>query len=428
MLLYLVRHGKTDHNDLGLYQGHLPTRLNDEGRAQAGKLAEVLRMVPFTEAWTSDLPRADETARIVLQHHPKLSLHLDPRLRDVSMPLLEGRPWSVETDAGQVESDEALLARLHTWLTNLVASHTPASSPAGTPRTPISPRDPGSGVVLCVTHELCLAGLLRILTGEAGRGGRSGFGAKAAAAGTATGRATGRATATATATATEVAAGPGADAGAGANDTVAGPGAETPPAMNRGSSMGNNLAEAVSDQHHIHDFNNGNAGHQHPLQSPNTDATVSQDDKRIPDAESGSILMIKPSIKSVPSNLHLNTNITPPTATTTTSARLPLPSLSLPPVPSLPSPISPLTSPSPPTSQPPQTPSASGTPAWPSSGYGGKSRPSIRSTPIPSLGLGRPRREGFRQGEGWKCGVKSGISRTPDDGLQDEDEGVQGDV
>jgi hypothetical protein len=50
----------TRSNDLGLYQGHLPTRLNDEGRAQAGRLAEVLQKVPFTEASTSDLPRADE--------------------------------------------------------------------------------------------------------------------------------------------------------------------------------------------------------------------------------------------------------------------------------------------------------------------------------------------------------------------------------
>jgi hypothetical protein len=135
--------------------------------------------------------------------------------------------------------------------------------------------------------------------------------------------------------------------------------------MNRGSSMGINLAEAeVSGQHQTQDtFSNGhangngscngnrNAGGHHTLQSPNTDGTLSQEDRRIPDNKSGSMLMSK----LLPPTLHLNTNITNITTTTaaaaaaatttTASELLPLPSLSLPPVPSLPSPISPLTSP-----------------------------------------------------------------------------------
>lgn len=203
--------------------------------------------------------------------------------------------------------------------------------------------------------------------------------------------------------------------------------------------MGNNLAEAVSDQHHIHDFSNGNAGHQHPLQSPNTDATLSQDDKRIPEAESGSILMIKPSIKSVPSNLHLNTNITPPTATTTTSARLPLPSLSLPPVPSLPSPISPLTSPIPTHFPTPPDPVGFGNAGlailrvwWEEPAeYPFDSHPLAGAGAATSGGLqARGRVEMWGEVGHLQDGSsdEDDDDDEPDDGLQDEDEGVQGDV
>jgi len=38
------------------------------------------------------------------------------------------------------------------------------SSPAGTPRTPISPNGPGSGTILAVTHNECFRSFLRFLT------------------------------------------------------------------------------------------------------------------------------------------------------------------------------------------------------------------------------------------------------------------------
>ena len=63
--LFLARHGETDYNALGRFQGLLPVPLNATGRAQAHELA--LRAAPlgFAALWCSPLARARETAEIV---------------------------------------------------------------------------------------------------------------------------------------------------------------------------------------------------------------------------------------------------------------------------------------------------------------------------------------------------------------------------
>ncbi|RXK37272.1 hypothetical protein M231_05414 [Tremella mesenterica] len=164
MLLYLVRHGKTDFNNDGLVQGQLDVPLNEEGRGQAKRLAESLRMVPVREIWTSDLKRAEETARAVWEFHPRASLNFDPRLRGRSYGALQGRKWEDRDNIPHLsESEKQIDARLHFWLSTLVQTKTPLTSPLSTPRTPLSPNDPGAGVIIAVTHEECLLSLLRIL-------------------------------------------------------------------------------------------------------------------------------------------------------------------------------------------------------------------------------------------------------------------------
>lgn len=65
--LYLVRHGETEPNRLGIVQGRgLDAPLNAVGRTQAERLAAFLSDVPFRAAYTSTLRRAGETAEIVL--------------------------------------------------------------------------------------------------------------------------------------------------------------------------------------------------------------------------------------------------------------------------------------------------------------------------------------------------------------------------
>lgn len=66
MKLYLMRHGETDLNKLGLMQGQCPTSLNDTGREQSEEAAGVIRRegLTFDRIYVSPLPRAIETCEI----------------------------------------------------------------------------------------------------------------------------------------------------------------------------------------------------------------------------------------------------------------------------------------------------------------------------------------------------------------------------
>ncbi len=65
--LLLMRHGETDANRLGVYQGHRGVGLNERGRDQARRLAERLHRaeVRLDALYASDLQRAFETAQAV---------------------------------------------------------------------------------------------------------------------------------------------------------------------------------------------------------------------------------------------------------------------------------------------------------------------------------------------------------------------------
>ncbi len=87
--LYLVRHGETEWNAGGRFQGQRDIPLNEAGRQQAARAAAALAEVPFTAIFTSDLARAAETARIVAAPHG-LAPVPDLRLREASFGAWEG--------------------------------------------------------------------------------------------------------------------------------------------------------------------------------------------------------------------------------------------------------------------------------------------------------------------------------------------------
>jgi broad specificity phosphatase PhoE len=61
----LVRHGVTDWNQSGRWQGFEPVALNEEGWSQARRLANHLRGSSISAIYSSDLPRAWQTASSV---------------------------------------------------------------------------------------------------------------------------------------------------------------------------------------------------------------------------------------------------------------------------------------------------------------------------------------------------------------------------
>ncbi|WRT63481.1 uncharacterized protein IL334_000386 [Kwoniella shivajii] len=199
MLLYLVRHGQTELNEQGIVQGHMNPPLSPRGEEQARKLGEWLKLVPFTEAWSSPLKRAEDTAKIICSFQPKVKLRTDERLITRGAGAAQGKRWEEiehNLDDFGMESEEDLAKRLHDWLKVLVDTHTPISSTSATPISPLSPLSPsgtnleralssivglprpgisrnpstpagagkGSGIVLVVTHQECLSSLAQLLT------------------------------------------------------------------------------------------------------------------------------------------------------------------------------------------------------------------------------------------------------------------------
>jgi len=87
--VYLVRHGQTDWNAEGRYQGRIDSTISALGRAQAARLAEALASVPFRAIYSSPLSRARDTAVVIAAPHG-LSVVTRDRLREVSMGEWEG--------------------------------------------------------------------------------------------------------------------------------------------------------------------------------------------------------------------------------------------------------------------------------------------------------------------------------------------------
>ena len=90
----LVRHGETEWNRLLRYQGQSNIELNETGIAQAQKISERLAGERIDAAYSSDMKRATETARIILsKHDPKIEVRQTPLLREMHFGDFEGLDW-----------------------------------------------------------------------------------------------------------------------------------------------------------------------------------------------------------------------------------------------------------------------------------------------------------------------------------------------
>ena len=108
--LLLVRHGETDWNKAGKFQGQIDVPLNDNGREQSRRAAEFLKDVKLDFAISSSMLRPKETAEIILKHHGGLQLELRDELREISHGLWEGKFES--------EIEESYPGLLEEWKTS----------------------------------------------------------------------------------------------------------------------------------------------------------------------------------------------------------------------------------------------------------------------------------------------------------------------
>ena len=86
--LLVVRHGQSEWNAAGRWQGHADIALDRTGELQAAEAAEVLGI--FDAVWASDLARAHRTAQIIAMMTGVGPVRTDPRLRETDVGPWEG--------------------------------------------------------------------------------------------------------------------------------------------------------------------------------------------------------------------------------------------------------------------------------------------------------------------------------------------------
>ena len=138
--IYLVRHGQTEWNACGRFQGALDSPLTPRGRAQAAavgkRLAEQLEPTRAVTLVASPLGRAQETARLIAAARSYHPIVRESRIREVSLGDWDGlsseeidAEWPNALDgatrfdwhlrAPNCEPLEATLARAQDWLSDL---------------------------------------------------------------------------------------------------------------------------------------------------------------------------------------------------------------------------------------------------------------------------------------------------------------------
>ena len=88
--IYLVRHGETYWNKLGIMHGQIDVPLNDTGKKQATNVAVQLMNTDFDVCFCSPLQRAVFTAKEILKYHKNIQLIYDDRLMELYKGKLEG--------------------------------------------------------------------------------------------------------------------------------------------------------------------------------------------------------------------------------------------------------------------------------------------------------------------------------------------------
>jgi broad specificity phosphatase PhoE len=160
-VLYLTRHGETDWNAAGRWQGHTDIPLNGNGYRQARALGDSLRGAGIATVVTSDLVRAYDTARVAAEQLGVRIAYADPGLRERAFGPFEGltreecdrtypaawRAWIEEQRAPEGAEGRAVLAARVIAAIGRAADH-----PAGS-----------GGAILVVTH----GGSLRAAVGTA---------------------------------------------------------------------------------------------------------------------------------------------------------------------------------------------------------------------------------------------------------------------
>lgn len=142
--IYLLRHGETGLNALGVLQGSIEEPLNAVGRQQAQAAAQTLSGLGIERIISSPQRRARQTADIVAEKL-HLSITEDTLLRERDWGIYEGRPLCERSEEGAgVEPFSSVLARAYQSFEHIITgSPTPCLAVAH------------SGLIKALLVQLC---------------------------------------------------------------------------------------------------------------------------------------------------------------------------------------------------------------------------------------------------------------------------------
>jgi broad specificity phosphatase PhoE len=163
--IYIARHGETEWNRAGRWQGITDIPLSDAGRAQARDLAERMRERGITGVHASDLARARETADIVAAALGLPAVGVDPRFRERGFGCFEGltrdecaarhpEAWARYVADRRATPPEA--EPQHAVISRIISAMNDVAIAAG-----------GDGPVLVVSHGGAIRSFVSAVTGSA---------------------------------------------------------------------------------------------------------------------------------------------------------------------------------------------------------------------------------------------------------------------
>lgn len=128
MKLYVVRHGQTDQNVLGLVQGDTESDLTEKGIEDAKALQELVSSLNIDVVVSSPLRRAIDTAKLIT--NDKYEIIIDDRLIERDYGLSEGKPvdeeltvkywdFKLNTDINEVEKVQDLMFRITEFIEDM---------------------------------------------------------------------------------------------------------------------------------------------------------------------------------------------------------------------------------------------------------------------------------------------------------------------
>ena len=113
--IYLVRHGETEENARGVFQGQTPGTLSKLGIKQAIAARPAVAALQFDAVLCSDLKRCLDTANIILEG-VDCEIIKEPLLRERDLGNLAGTPIKGAVLNETVETEESMAQRAQAFL------------------------------------------------------------------------------------------------------------------------------------------------------------------------------------------------------------------------------------------------------------------------------------------------------------------------